>query len=277
MAAAGGPARIAALKGLNYCGVSLPDSDRWLHQGLKLLEAEIIRQVLPDGGHASRNPSMQLAIFADLIALQETLAAAHILVPGWIPETIDKMAPLLRALRHGDGGLALFNGAAAEDPAQETGNGIDTNVSIVVDEPSAGRTRSRCVTGRRSAAAARQGAGGEQPDERTAERRVGEPAGSGRDQPDADLARVEQGGREDHDGERDGQDLGPRGRVDREDLSVAVEQREGRLRDRDAAEPDEGEERAEFAAQVLPDGGHFFPIVHGPEFCKVLTAFLQES
>ncbi len=30
-------------------------------------------------------------------------------------------------------------------------------------------------------------------------------------------------------------------------------------------------------AYVLPDGGHFFPVVHGPEFCKVLTAFLQES
>jgi len=112
-----GPARITALKGHIYCGVSLPDSDRWLHQGLKLLESEIARQVLADGGHASRNPSTQLAIFADLIALNETLAAAHILVPAWIMETVERMAPLLRALRHGDGGLALFNGASAEDPA----------------------------------------------------------------------------------------------------------------------------------------------------------------
>jgi uncharacterized heparinase superfamily protein len=112
-----GPARITALKGLIYCGVSLPDSDRWLHQGLKLLDVEVARQILPDGGHASRNPSTQLSIFADLIALNETLAAAHILVPGWITETIERMAPLLRALRHGDGGLALFNGGSAEDPA----------------------------------------------------------------------------------------------------------------------------------------------------------------
>lgn len=116
-AGANGPARIAALKGLIYCGVSLPDSDRWLHQGLKLMDGEIARQILPDGGHTSRNPSIQLSVFADLIALQETLTAAHILVPGWLPETIDRMAPMLRALRHGDGGLALFNGASAEDPA----------------------------------------------------------------------------------------------------------------------------------------------------------------
>jgi len=112
-----GPARIAALKGLIYCGVSMPDSDRWLHQGLKLLEGELARQVLADGGHASRNPSVQLSVFADLIALNETLTAAHILVPGWVAETIERMAPLLRALRHGDGGLALFNGSSAEDPA----------------------------------------------------------------------------------------------------------------------------------------------------------------
>lgn len=113
---AAGPRRIVALKGLIYCGVSLPDCDRWLHQGLKQLDAELIRQLQPDGGHASRNPSVQLYVFADLIALRETLAAAHIAVPGWLTESIERMAPMLRALRHGDGGLALFNGGAAEDP-----------------------------------------------------------------------------------------------------------------------------------------------------------------
>ncbi len=30
-------------------------------------------------------------------------------------------------------------------------------------------------------------------------------------------------------------------------------------------------------AYVLPDGGHFFPNVHGPEFRRVMTAFLLES
>jgi aminoacrylate hydrolase len=28
---------------------------------------------------------------------------------------------------------------------------------------------------------------------------------------------------------------------------------------------------------VFPDGGHFYPVVHGPEFCRVMTAFLLES
>jgi uncharacterized heparinase superfamily protein len=112
-----GPWRITALKGLIYCGVALPDSDRWLHGGLKQLETELQRQVHPDGGHASRNPSIQLRLFGDLLALRETLLAAHIELPGWLSETIERMAPMLRALRHGDGGLALFNGSSAEDPA----------------------------------------------------------------------------------------------------------------------------------------------------------------
>jgi aminoacrylate hydrolase len=30
-------------------------------------------------------------------------------------------------------------------------------------------------------------------------------------------------------------------------------------------------------AYVLPDGGHFFPNVHGAEFRRVMTAFLLES
>ncbi len=30
-------------------------------------------------------------------------------------------------------------------------------------------------------------------------------------------------------------------------------------------------------AYVLPDGGHFYPHVHGAEFRRVMTSFLLES
>jgi aminoacrylate hydrolase len=33
----------------------------------------------------------------------------------------------------------------------------------------------------------------------------------------------------------------------------------------------------EVRSYVLPDGGHFYPHVHGAEFCRVLTSFLLES
>ena len=35
-------------------------------------------------------------------------------VPGWLQQTIDRAAPMLRFYRHGDGGLALFNGSREE-------------------------------------------------------------------------------------------------------------------------------------------------------------------
>ncbi|MEE2761030.1 MAG: heparinase II/III family protein [Pseudomonadota bacterium] len=107
--------RITALKGLIYCGIALPDSDKYLHQGLRQLETELRRQILPDGGHISRNPSVQLQLLGDLIAISETLAAAHLEKPAGLKEAVRLMAPMLRSLRLGDGGLALFNGGVIED------------------------------------------------------------------------------------------------------------------------------------------------------------------
>ena len=104
-----GRQRIVALKGLIYAGIALPESDRYLIQGLGHLEFEISHQIYPDGGHISRNPTLLMHIMTNLIEIRETLSAAHIKVPAWLQLTIDRMAPMLRAMRLGDGGLALFN------------------------------------------------------------------------------------------------------------------------------------------------------------------------
>jgi len=113
--AASSSKRITSLKGLIYCGVSLPGCDKFLHQGLRQLGLELHRQILPDGGHISRNPSIQLQLLSDLIAVTETLAAAHLEQPAWLKDSVRLMAPMLRSLRLGDGGLGLFNGGAMED------------------------------------------------------------------------------------------------------------------------------------------------------------------
>jgi uncharacterized heparinase superfamily protein len=112
---ASGRGRIVALKGIVYCGVSLPDHDKYLHLGLRLMEDELNHQILPDGGHISRNPEQHLQALSDLVSIRETLAAAHLDCPGWLQVAIDRMAPMLRGLRHGDGGLALFNGGPTGD------------------------------------------------------------------------------------------------------------------------------------------------------------------
>ena len=109
--------RLHALKGLVYCGVCLAGHDRLLETGLGLLEEEMEYQVLPDGGHIERSPSLQADLFRDFLDLRATLAAAHREVPDWMGGTIERMAPLLRGFRHGDGGLALFNDSIEGDPS----------------------------------------------------------------------------------------------------------------------------------------------------------------
>ncbi len=112
-AAAGAPAgqpRITAALGLVYAGLGLPDGRRRLSHGLNRLESELANQILGDGGHVSRNPGIQMAILRDLIAVRAALASAGRDVPVGLQNAIDRMAPMLRFYRHGDGALALFGG-----------------------------------------------------------------------------------------------------------------------------------------------------------------------
>ena len=101
-----------AIKGLVCAGVCLPGAERGLDLGLRLLERGLARQVLPDGGHVARNPAVLLAVLRTLVALRATLMAAHEQVPLDLQGAIDRMAPMVRCLRHGDGRLALFNGGS---------------------------------------------------------------------------------------------------------------------------------------------------------------------
>ncbi|NQV55177.1 MAG: heparinase II/III family protein [Rhodospirillales bacterium] len=115
--AATGSMRIKALQGLIYSGISIPDCDKYLDQGLRQMEIELKAQILPDGGHNSRSPSLQLQLLGDLVAIREAMIAAHLEQPQWLKDAIRKATPMLRSLRHSDGGLALFNGASVENPS----------------------------------------------------------------------------------------------------------------------------------------------------------------
>lgn len=106
-----GEPMLTALKGLIVAGVALPDRTGWADQGLRLLERECARQLLPDGGHLSRNPASQVAILRHLVDTRGALLAAGREVPHFLLAAIERAAPFVRMLRHGDGGLALFNGA----------------------------------------------------------------------------------------------------------------------------------------------------------------------
>ncbi len=107
---------LTALKGLIAAAVALPDQAAFLTRAMRFLPQEIARQILPDGCHAERSPAAQLAALQDLVEIRALLQAAQAQPPAALGSAIERMSPALRAMRHGDGGLALFNGAK-EDSA----------------------------------------------------------------------------------------------------------------------------------------------------------------
>jgi uncharacterized heparinase superfamily protein len=110
-----GPGRLRAAKGLITGLAAFGGSAGRAQRALRLLERELAIQVLPDGGHISRSPSVQLQVLQDLIDTRAVLRTAHSEVPAALEDAIGRMAPMLRFFRHGDLRLALFNDSFEED------------------------------------------------------------------------------------------------------------------------------------------------------------------
>jgi uncharacterized heparinase superfamily protein len=108
---------LTAVKGLVAAAVALPEQPAFLARALKLLPQEIGRQILADGTHVERSPARLLAALQDLTEIRALLQAGRAPQPQALTSAIERMAPVLRAMRHGDGGFALFNGTREENPA----------------------------------------------------------------------------------------------------------------------------------------------------------------
>jgi uncharacterized heparinase superfamily protein len=108
---------LTALKGLIAAAVALPEHAGFLTRALRVLPQELARQILPDGCHCERSPAQVLAALQDLTEIRALLQAAQAQPPVALGAAIERMAPALRGLRHGDGGLALFNGTKEESGA----------------------------------------------------------------------------------------------------------------------------------------------------------------
>lgn len=109
---------LTALIGMVVGGICLPGQTRVLAEGMRQLERELSRQILADGGHIERNPSVQMTVLRQLIDLRAFLRTGRYAVPEFVQHTIDRMTPALRFFRHCDGALALFNGSREEDPSE---------------------------------------------------------------------------------------------------------------------------------------------------------------
>jgi len=111
----GGSRLLVAIGGLIHAGLALPRGASLVQRGSRLLEREVERQFLPDGGHRERSPSVQFAMLRLLAGVRAALAGAERPLPAGLDEAIRGMAQLLRLFQHGDGGLALFNDSNAEE------------------------------------------------------------------------------------------------------------------------------------------------------------------
>lgn len=83
--------------------------------GQKLLDSELPRQVFTDGGHLSRSPATTSEILTLLTLIDTAEAHANRETPESVSRAMDRMAPIIRFFRMGDGGLAAFQGGGEGD------------------------------------------------------------------------------------------------------------------------------------------------------------------
>ena len=108
--------RLIGAIALTYVAVCSESSSRFIRRVSFILSRELKRQVLADGGTISRNPQDIIELLADLLPLRYSFESQGIEAPVELMNAIDRMMPMLRLFRHGDGALALFNGMSATAP-----------------------------------------------------------------------------------------------------------------------------------------------------------------
>ncbi|HVZ50430.1 MAG TPA: heparinase II/III family protein [Pseudolabrys sp.] len=102
--------RLQAVIALTYASLCIQGQNGSLRASGRRLIEELGAQILPDGGHISRNPGTLIELLADLLPLRQLFSARNLQPPQALIGAIDRMMPMLRFFRHADGNFAQFNG-----------------------------------------------------------------------------------------------------------------------------------------------------------------------
>src|SRR6202022_519670 len=105
-----GVPRLQVLIALCYASLCLANRAGHIRTATRKLSDELQRPIVPAAGPISPNPGALIELLIDLLPLRQTFAARNIAPPPALLNAIDRMMPMLRFFRHGDGSFALFNG-----------------------------------------------------------------------------------------------------------------------------------------------------------------------
>ena len=114
--AADGMPRLLPLIALVYAGLCVANQESFAQAQIKALCAELDRQILPDGGHISRDNSVLASILLDLLPLKQCFVTLNQTPPKQLVAAINRMLPMIHYMRLGDGLMSRFNGAGTTLP-----------------------------------------------------------------------------------------------------------------------------------------------------------------
>jgi uncharacterized heparinase superfamily protein len=106
-----GVPRLVSLMALVYAGLCIAEQQAVVERYTRPLCKELERQILPDGGHISRNPEALVELLLDLLPLKQCFVARDRPPPKELTDAIERIMPMLRFFRTCDGTLTRFNGA----------------------------------------------------------------------------------------------------------------------------------------------------------------------
>ncbi|WJW79565.1 heparinase II/III family protein [Bartonella sp. TP] len=99
--------------GLCFAAISLNIDEKKRQYIYKQLSNCLDKQIYPDGGHISRNPTVLINLLFDLLSIRYSFNYMGQAAPIAIHNAIERMIPALRMFCHQDGSIARFNGVGA--------------------------------------------------------------------------------------------------------------------------------------------------------------------
>lgn len=108
-----GPSHLQAMIALTEAALCIAGQAPRIKSATARLARALDREILPDGGHAGRDPGAIIEILLELLPLRQAYASRNLVPPPALLHAIDRMMPMLRFFRHSDGSFARFNGMGA--------------------------------------------------------------------------------------------------------------------------------------------------------------------